>query len=1057
MKRTKATVTTTTPQQVAAHGSLYDFISFTNVTQWTALNAAPWNAYRVASQGSDRAAQAQALEDLLMLPQRILTRTGRGAGDGRRLTSTIKERCRDVGAELRRRYDSMPPRDSNVQLGIVTKQLSHPARSVQQADPSTAETDDELDSDAETVRIQPSSQSDEHIAPDDADDDGNGDNVVDNDNDDEVRAWMRTFEPVDDPDRQAAKRAQHHVRHGHLSKAAQALYSITKLADLRRPENQQLMRDLHPPLPQGSVLPGLPHNAPETILEDDAVMHALLRRSNNGSASGPSGWGGNMLSMLAESDICRAGIIALLKDIINGNLPESARQLLLASRAIGLGKPDDGIRPIAIGELFYRLAGVIAVRKIAMTAGKLLAPHQFGVGIANGAERILHSLQRSLTDKQAKLALLKVDISNAFNSCDRARVLRELYDTPELSSLFRLADFGYSTPSELLLQGCEGQSISSSNGVRQGDPLSAVLFCLYLRDVLARVSTSAKVRVYGFFDDLNVEGSPAEVIKALSALQQELPAISLTVNTSKSHFAYFHGDEAPLPRSILQTLADHDIQLHERHIETVGAVVGCDESAIREGLKEMIAGGRGRDTFFSRVRLPELSVQSAMLLLRQCAVPQLNYLLRCTPPPCAKEQAEAFDLLVQQAALDKLAIHRDELTDTARSLLQAPLRHGGLGLTAAARTSPAAYLGSLAAVADVPALAAFRQPDSLPESLPLHGWIADSMRTVLDACPEAEQHLPATASSFIHHFNTASSSVSSSLQRTLSTLASKHLHNASLSAARGRRRSDGGAALAHALAISAPRACAWKTVVPATSELHLSDAQYQLAARLNLGLPPMPPGALPDACPNCKKHTSLAVDPWHFLTCAKECKGEIDRRHNDVANAIYHTVLAVGGQAFREPAGLETRDGRRPDLQIVVNLQNIICDVVVSHPLSASYISEGKALRPLGIAINRQRRKHDKYDRTAARHHAQMLPFSVETCGGMAPEAVTLLHTIADAAEQTLGLWPHGDVLRRLMDAVSIAVQRGNAMTFLAGYSRAMASGCEAVQEESETGTGESW
>ena len=193
--------------------------------------------------------------------------------------------------------------------------------------------------------------------------------------------------------------------------------------------------------------------------------------------------------------------------------------------------------------------------------------------MANGAERILHSLQHALTDKETKTALLKLDISNAFNSCDRARVLRRLYATPELSSLYRLADFGYSASSELLLQGCEGQSILSSNGVRQGDPLSAVLFCLYLRDVLARVSQAAKVRVYAFFDDVNVEGAPAEVMKALAALKEMLADISLKVNTSKSHFAYFHGDEEPLPRSILQTLADNDIQRHERHFETVGAVI----------------------------------------------------------------------------------------------------------------------------------------------------------------------------------------------------------------------------------------------------------------------------------------------------------------------------------------------------------------------------------------------------------------------------------------------------------------------------------------------------
>jgi hypothetical protein len=77
----------------------------------------------------------------------------------------------------------------------------------------------------------------------------------------------------------------------------------------------------------------------------------------------------------------------------------------------------------------------------------------------------------------------------------------------------------------------------------------------------------------------------------------------------------------------------------------------------------------------------------------------------------------------------------------------------------------------------------------------------------------------------------------------------------------------------------------------------------------------------------------------------------------------------------------------------------------------------------------RQQSKHLKYDRTAARHHAQMLAFSMETCGGMAPDAETLMHIVADAGEEHLGLWPKA------------AVQRGNAMSFLAGHARAMALG----------------
>ena len=45
---------------------------------------------------------------------------------------------------------------------------------------------------------------------------------------------------------------------------------------------------------------------------------------------------------------------------------------------------------------------------------------------------------------------------------------------------------------------------------------------------------------------------------------------------------------------------------------------------------------------------------------------------------------------------------------------------------------------------------------------------------------------------------------------------------------------------------------------------------------------------------------------------------------------------------------------------------------------------------------------------------------SMETCGGMAPDAETLLHIVADAGEEQLGLWPKAAVLKQLTGAVSI-------------------------------------
>ena len=75
--------------------------------------------------------------------------------------------------------------------------------------------------------------------------------------------------------------------------------------------------------------------APVQLLEDDDFMRRLLSRSDNGAASGPSGWGGNMLTTLIESDICRAGIIALLKDI--GDAPVPGALSSLKGRGVSRG------------------------------------------------------------------------------------------------------------------------------------------------------------------------------------------------------------------------------------------------------------------------------------------------------------------------------------------------------------------------------------------------------------------------------------------------------------------------------------------------------------------------------------------------------------------------------------------------------------------------------------------------------------------------------------------------------------------------------------------------
>ena len=285
------------------------------------------------------------------------------------------------------------------------------------------------------------------------------------------------------------------------------------------------------------------------------------------------------------------------------------------------------------------------------------------------------------------------------------------------------------------------------------------------------------------------------------------------------------------------------------------------------------------------------------------------------------------------------------------------------------------------------------------------------------------------ADGFFHHYASAPKSMSSSLQHALSLQACSHAFEVSLSAAKVARKKGDAKELAHLLAISAPRALVWKTVLPTEPALALSDSHYRLAARLSLGLPPPRAAAMPDDCPLCNKANAFKNDAWHLLSC-KQARKAVTQRHNEVVDAIYRIALAVGAIADKEPRGLHRDDNRRPDLQLFFPGQHVITDVVVSHPLAPSYVANTYAMRSLGVAKYRERRKHAKYDELAAHHGAQLLPFAVETLGGLAPDAQRLLTVIAQSGEAHLSIWAKDTISRHLQDTVAIAIQRSTATLF---------------------------
>jgi hypothetical protein len=151
----------------------------------------------------------------------------------------------------------------------------------------------------------------------------------------------------------------------------------------------------------------------------------------------------------------------------------------------------------------------------------------------------------------------------------------------------------------------------------------------------------------------------------------------------------------------------------------------------------------------------------------------------------------------------------------------------------------------------------------------VYKWLTDSMARLRQATPgpDLESMLPPSASSFFSFYANAASILTSSLQRSISDLANDYQREACRDAAKQLRQQDGGAALAHFTACSADLASAWKRAAPTQPHTTLLDKQYRIAARLNLGLPPLSSDhQLPADCPLCNEgENAVANDRWHYL------------------------------------------------------------------------------------------------------------------------------------------------------------------------------------------------
>ncbi|KAL0215004.1 hypothetical protein P9112_007188 [Eukaryota sp. TZLM1-RC] len=290
-----------------------------------------------------------------------------------------------------------------------------------------------------------------------------------------------------------------------------------KLADTNL-ETVEKLKSLHPTEHFCPSKPSICQYWLENPFQAHEVLNAVAKLPK-GKAAGPSGISFDLLKTACKNapEIVE-DLASYFQNLMCLNYvppPELTAARLVALVKPGKGDKPDGVRPIAIGESLTRLLSSLIFNRISTKARDYLKPFQFGIKTVEGAS-VASMTSDVFFNSQQHQYIFNLDFKNAFNSVKRNCIFDVLlHDFPELTAYFYLF---YGKKSDLIF---DSFTLESSSGVKQGDPLGPLLFCLAIHNIIKMTQQDfPDLRIVAYMDDISIIGS----FESISRVSEDIAA-----------------------------------------------------------------------------------------------------------------------------------------------------------------------------------------------------------------------------------------------------------------------------------------------------------------------------------------------------------------------------------------------------------------------------------------------------------------------------------------------------------------------------------------------------
>ncbi|XP_065313089.1 uncharacterized protein LOC135922608 [Gordionus sp. m RMFG-2023] len=377
---------------------------------------------------------------------------------------------------------------------------------------------------------------------------------------------------------------------------------------------------------------------------------------------------------LDSSEFLLNSLTKIFNLIINGKLPHKLAPIIFGARIIALEKAENQVRPIAIGIFYRRTIPKIICNRLKSTITLSLAPYQVGFGVKGGCEAAIHCSRLVLSNLKPEDYIVKLDISNAFNSINRNKMIDTFLETfPDYHNYIHLS---YGIPSLLKFN---DYIINSAEGLQQGDPLGPLLYFYILKHLISDIAFSCKLNLHVWYlDDCTISGTISSIQNCLDIINKHFDELNLSLNMNKCEIY----PSPPPTDTILDNFRPTPLQ---------------DFSILRAPL----GGAEGVFNFLNnhlQSLFPKLSIlkklpihQAYYILKNALLLPQIQYCLKTSGAFSFEILLKEYEQKILQIMSELLNIKLD-----SKSWLQATLlcKSGGLGLRSALSIALVSFISS---------------------------------------------------------------------------------------------------------------------------------------------------------------------------------------------------------------------------------------------------------------------------------------------------------------------------------------------------------------------------